>query len=313
MSIPLPIEFHPPLTAYDRYAFWLSIVLGTHPDALPWIAAQFMQIQSVMDSGDVTLLPYAACFRNLNAEPWLTVQTVTIKPQARRRDFADMMSVAKDRLKHGHYVIAALDDHAVSVLTDDGPLPAYYPCLLYGYDDQTQSFFALGNVGKPVYRPFTLTYAEFERGLCGSRLASYTLEFVQVSPQAEFTLTPSIAVQALRNYRAPPSENRGMRAVQSWLERWDVHSQHGFRSWLVFEEHLRLTSRLLRQSPLGCDGHSYTPVVCHARMISGWIADYRLSGDTEALSQIRRELADLLQQEGRTLDRCIRAAICSKL
>ena len=153
MSVMLPFEHNVPIQSYSHFVFYLGILAGRGVDVYPYMFNHFLSFCFLKATAQVGFLEMPKALQVFRLRPF-------------SRDLAAPVSFFKRTLDDGKYVNVHLNHKYISASVREKDY--VHDFLLYGYSDETQSFYSKGYVfdGEHAFlinSAFELPYAEAEK------------------------------------------------------------------------------------------------------------------------------------------------------
>ncbi|WP_128893903.1 hypothetical protein [Longirhabdus pacifica] len=149
------LEHHQPIIkGYLFYAFPLSII-GYNEQTSPWILSNFIQTNLEMDYAN-SPIPYTLFSFDFKQSPWLKMEKITRKTLHHVQK--DMLSTLKYFIDEQKYIYLYLDEYYIPRRRTYHQSHFLHENLIFGYDDDAQTFDVLGYDEKMIFKPIQISY-----------------------------------------------------------------------------------------------------------------------------------------------------------
>ncbi|MGZ4110972.1 MAG: hypothetical protein ACXVP5_00825 [Tumebacillaceae bacterium] len=154
----LPIG-EPLLRGYQFYAYPLAI-LAPHQEALPWIHSNFLQLCFYKDFRSGFPVPFAPYLYDYAANPWLKVQRI-------QRETLDVFQTSIttlliESIQRGWYAYFNVNEFYIPRREAYQQQDHLHDILVFGYDEEQQTFDVLGFCNDMSFAATTVSFAEME-------------------------------------------------------------------------------------------------------------------------------------------------------
>ncbi|MEW9699659.1 hypothetical protein [Paenibacillus sp. SI8] len=198
MSKELPIQI-PPMKCWQFSAFPLAILMN-HEKSWEWIYCNYIQV-STHQNFLTHPVPFAFYELDYAYNPWLKVQRLDrgIFPTFR----TSIVDFVKDSLSLGHYVYLNLDEFYVPNRVPYQKFNRTHDVLVYGFDDEQETFNLLGYNERLIFDKSVISFAEFEKGYHHLDHIPNPCEQIylyQFNEKGTFTFDIKVVIEGLEDY-----------------------------------------------------------------------------------------------------------------
>ncbi|SDF91695.1 hypothetical protein SAMN04488542_12058 [Fontibacillus panacisegetis] len=163
----------PIIKGYLFFAFPLSII-GYNEKTAPWILSNYIQMRFDKDYIN-SPVPYTFYAYEHHISPWLCDEEFS-RNILNFFEF-DIISWVKNCIEQKKYVYLYLDEYYMPGRTSFGKLNFAHENLIFGYNDDLESFDVLGFDDKGIFKPVQLTYDKFVDAYMGIEKMIYNEKF----------------------------------------------------------------------------------------------------------------------------------------
>ncbi|MFD6091123.1 hypothetical protein ACFWGN_03275 [Oerskovia sp. NPDC060338] len=298
---------------YQFYAFPLAILEGRE-EARDWVLSNY--IQTAFDLAPDSPVPFCFYVDDFTRSPWLETQTLTRQFCRSRGDRID--DLVRDAIRDGWYVYLTVNErHIPDRLAYVNEIDYPHDLLVYGFDDDDDTFAILGYDQDQMFRPTTSPQESFRTAFEAMGEGDFYdtgIILYRFDDTGRYELDPVFVADAIEEYLVGTNTSQRYQASQAALDRdWGMQGYSALVGHLkryadgaepfnilnvqVLWEHKRLmVARAERCGELGAAVSEIVPELRRIERRAWTLRTMMLATSSGDLEGFRRDAVPLLEE-----------------